>query len=44
MTTDGDQYQGSVNTLINETCGPMRGGEIYVYLSNYEPVNIYSLI
>jgi hypothetical protein len=44
MTTNGDQYQGSVNTLINEPCGPVRGGEIYVYLSNYEHVKIYSSV
>jgi hypothetical protein len=44
MITDGDQYQGSVNTLKNEPCGPLRGGEIYVYLSKYEHVKIYSSV
>lgn len=42
MTTDGDQYQGSVNTLINEHYCPVRGGEICVYLSNYEHVKVHS--
>jgi len=44
MTTDGDQYQESVNTLISETCDPVGGGEIYVYLSNYAHVKIYSSV